>query len=130
MVSDRSVGSVASPLHINPRTPGSAVKISAEELAGEQMASKIAEHLNVTTQYREIPLNSLADDADQSAMWRWFTQISAYRADFIHTRELTGYNDEPVYLVDTIEAGLGRSTWRRIERYERKRRSTHIGRQR
>lgn len=68
------------------------------------MASKIAEHLNVTTQYREMPHSSTADNAGQNAMWRWFPQIPADKADFIHTRELTGYNDEPVYLVDTTEA--------------------------
>ena len=94
MVSVRTIGAVAAALLISPPAPDSAIEIANDELTGEQMASKIAERFNVATQYREIPLGSLVDDADQSAMWQWFTQLPAYRADFTRTRELTGYRDD------------------------------------
>lgn len=64
-----------------------AVEIADDELTGEQMAAKIAERFNIATQYRVIPLSSLADDADQSAMWHWFTRLPAYQADFTRTRD-------------------------------------------
>lgn len=94
MVSVRTIGAVAAALLISPPTPDSAVEIADDELTGEQMAAKIAERFNVATQYREIPLSSLADDADQSAMWHWFTRLPAYQADFTRTRELTGHHDD------------------------------------
>jgi hypothetical protein len=38
--------------------------------------------------YEALPLDALADDADQQAMFAWFTRLPAYQADFRLTREL------------------------------------------
>ncbi|MET0700685.1 MAG: NmrA family NAD(P)-binding protein [Mycobacterium sp.] len=94
MVSVRTIGSVVAAFLIRHPAPGSAVEIASDELTGEQMAAKIAERFNIATEYQEIPLSALADDADQSAMWQWFTRLPAYQADFTRTQELSGYDDD------------------------------------
>lgn len=94
MVSVRTIGAVSAALLVSPPEPGSSVEIATDELTGEQMASKFAERLDAVTQYQEIPLSAIADDADQSAMWQWFARLPAYRADFARTRELAGHGDD------------------------------------
>lgn len=52
MVSARTIGSVAAALFVDPPAPGSAIEIATVDVTGEQMASKIAERLNVATNPR------------------------------------------------------------------------------
>jgi uncharacterized protein YbjT (DUF2867 family) len=88
MVSVRAIGEVAAAFLLSPPESGSAVEIAGDELTGEQMAERFADHLGVATDYVELPLTALGDNDDLAAMYRWLTQLPSYQADFMRTRTL------------------------------------------
>ena len=71
------------------------------------MAQAFAEATGVPTTYEPLPVDALDDD-DQRAMFTWFTELPAYRADFAATRALA---PEPSTLVAWVAEQLrpGRS---------------------
>ncbi len=65
---------------------GEAVEIAGDELTGEQIAALYGQRAGLPERFEARPLSVLAEDSDQEAMFTWFTQLPAYRADFDATR--------------------------------------------
>ena len=87
MVSVRDVGQSAAAALIDPHSvAGGAVKIAGDELTGSQIAAAIGEAAGKPGRYEALPLEVMADQLDAQAMFAWFTELPAYRADFPATR--------------------------------------------
>ena len=68
--------------------PGGEIEIAGDELTGEQIAAAFGDHAGLPARFEPLPLDVLADDPDQRAMFTWFTTPPAYRADIAATRRL------------------------------------------
>jgi uncharacterized protein YbjT (DUF2867 family) len=89
MVATRDIGRVAAVALLDPdRIGGGAVEIAGDELTGEQVAAAFGQADGRKARYEAVPLDALSDDADLQAMFGWFAQRPAYRADFELTRDL------------------------------------------
>jgi len=88
MISTRDIGRAAAAALLDPdRVPGGAVEIAGDELTGEEIAAAFAQARDVPARYEAMPVDVLPDE-DQRAMFTWFAQLPAYRADVALTREL------------------------------------------
>ena len=67
------------------RVPGGAIEIAGDELTGEQIAAAHGDAAGLPARYEPLPLDVLADDPDQQAMFAWFARPPAYRADLVAT---------------------------------------------
>ena len=86
MVSVRDIGVMAAAALIDPRAlGGDTLEIAGDELTGEQIAERLGAHLGRPARYEAVPVDALDDD-DLQAMFRWFVETDAYRADFARTR--------------------------------------------
>lgn len=89
MVAVADIGVVAAAALLDPsRVPGGAVEIAGDELTGEQIAGTYAKITGKPARYEALPLAVLEGNPDQRAMFAWFADLPAYRADFALTREL------------------------------------------
>jgi uncharacterized protein YbjT (DUF2867 family) len=89
MVAVDDVGAVAAACLLDRGSvPGGAVEIAGDELTGEQIAAAFGERAGAPARFEALPLDVLADDPDQHAMFGWFTHLPAYEADFALTRLL------------------------------------------
>jgi uncharacterized protein YbjT (DUF2867 family) len=88
MISVRDIGKVAAALLAERNPDALPIEIAGDELTGERIAELLGERLGAPARFVELPLGALGDDDDQKAMFGWFKQLPAYRADFERTREL------------------------------------------
>ena len=99
MIAVEDIGAVAAAALLNPATvPGGAVEIAGDELTGEQIAAVYGQRAGLSARFEALPL-SVLEDADQHAMFTWFTQRPAYQANFDATRHLApGVKDFATWL--------------------------------
>jgi hypothetical protein len=64
------------------------VEIAGDEATGERIADLLGQRLGARAKFVELPLDALGEDDDSKTMFKWFTELPAYRADFERTREL------------------------------------------
>jgi uncharacterized protein YbjT (DUF2867 family) len=89
MVAVRDIGRAAARLLLEPGAiDGDAIEIAGDELTLDAVATRAGEALGVPTRFESIPLEYLGDDEDLKAMFRWFAEGSAYRADLDRSRSL------------------------------------------
>ena len=89
MIAAADIGAVAAAVVLDPgRVPGGSVEIAGDELTGEQIAEAYQGRYGVPARYEPLPIEVLADNADQQAMFAWFARLPAYQADFAATRAL------------------------------------------
>ena len=89
MITAEDVGAVAAAAVLDPgRVAGGSIEIAGDELTGEQMAEAYQRRYDVPARYEPLPIDVLAGDADQRAMFEWFARPPAFQADFAATRAL------------------------------------------
>jgi uncharacterized protein YbjT (DUF2867 family) len=89
MIATADVGEVAATALLDPdRIGGGRIEIAGDELTGEQIAAVHGGHAGLPARYEPIPLDALADNPDQAAMFAWFAHPPSYQADFAATRNL------------------------------------------
>lgn len=89
MVAVEDIGAVAAAALLDHASvPGGAMEIAGDELTGEQIAAVYGEWAGLPARFEALPLSVLGEDADQKAMFTWFSQLPAYQADFDATRRL------------------------------------------
>ncbi|HEY3607179.1 MAG TPA: NmrA/HSCARG family protein, partial [Pseudonocardiaceae bacterium] len=87
MIAAADIGAVAAAVALNPdRVAGGSIEIAGDELTGEQIAAAYQHRYNVPARYDPLPIEMLAGDADQRAMFEWFAHPPAFQADFAATR--------------------------------------------
>ena len=89
MIAAQDVGAVAAAATLDPdRVAGGSIEIAGDELTGEQIAAAYQHRYDVPARYDPLPIDVLAGDADQRAMFEWFAHPPAFQADFAATRAL------------------------------------------
>lgn len=89
MVAVRDIGRAAARALLFPgELTGGAVEIAGDELTGEQIAAVFGDSQGMPARYEALPIEALAGNADQQAMFSWFAQSPAYLADFAASRAL------------------------------------------
>lgn len=89
MVSVRDIGIVCAAALLDPSIlPGGSLEIAGDELTGDGIAAAAREALGKPSSYEVLPLSVFANDPDRSAMFRWFVDTLAYKADFAATRRI------------------------------------------
>jgi len=89
MIAVADIGAVAARALQEPGSvPAGAVEIAGDELTGEQIAAAFGEHAGLPARFEAVPLEVLAEDPDQQAMFAWFARLPAYQADLELTRRL------------------------------------------
>lgn len=89
MVAVRDIGRVAAALLLDPDAiDPDGVEIAGDELTGPQIAERIGAQLGKPTRYEELPLSVFDSNGDLQAMFAWFAELPAYRADWPATRRL------------------------------------------
>jgi uncharacterized protein YbjT (DUF2867 family) len=103
MIAVADIGAVTAAVLLDPsRVPGGSVEIGGDERTGEQIAAAFGERAGRPGRYEPLPLAALGDDEDSRAMFGWFAQPPAYRADVAATRALApGLQDLPTWLART-----------------------------
>lgn len=87
MISVRDIGKAAAALLLNRDSAPQSLEIAGDEITGSQIADIVGAQLNRPASYTQLPLDVLGDDEDRKAMFRWFTKLPSYRADFTATRQ-------------------------------------------
>ncbi|WP_426626175.1 NmrA/HSCARG family protein [Leifsonia sp. McL0607] len=81
------IGRVVAALVTDPEgAAGTAVEIAGDELTFEQIVAQISAATGVPTRFAELPVDALDDD--RGSMFRWFSTLPAYQADFAATKAL------------------------------------------
>lgn len=81
------VGRVVAALATDPAgAAGIAVEIAGYELTLEQIVAQISAATGVPTRFERLPVDGLDDD--RASMFRWFSTLPAYQADFTATAAL------------------------------------------
>jgi hypothetical protein len=62
----------------------------AGECTPDAMADVFGAEARLPARFEALPIDAVGDDDDAQAMFRWFTEPPAYRADFHRTRALVG----------------------------------------
>jgi len=89
MIAVEDIGAVAAAAALEPgRVAGGAIEIAGDELTGEQIAEAYQRRHDVPARYDPLPIDVLAGDADQRAMFEWFARPPAFQADLAATRAL------------------------------------------
>jgi uncharacterized protein YbjT (DUF2867 family) len=89
MIAVADIGTVAAAALLDlDRIVGGHIEIAGDELTGEQIAAVFGNHAGLPARYEPIPLDALADNPDQGAMFAWFAQPPSYEADFGATKSL------------------------------------------
>lgn len=94
MIAVSDIGAAAARMLIDPTSTPDAVEIAGDERTGSQMADAFAAALDRPVRYTPLPTSGLPSE-DLRAMFTWFTEPVAYRADWELTRALVG---EPMTL--------------------------------
>lgn len=107
MVAVRDIGAAAARALLDPAAVGGgAVELAGDELTMDQAAERVGAVLGRPTRYEGLPVEVLGDDEDMRAMFRWFTTVPAYRADFALTRRLVpDVRDLAAWVADQTRAG-------------------------
>ena len=89
LIATEDIGTVAAVALTAPdRVEGGSVEIAGDELTGDGMAAAHGERAGLLARYEPLPLDALGEDADLRAMFGWFAEPPAYRADFAATKRL------------------------------------------
>lgn len=89
MIAVRDVGRVAAALLLDQDAiDQDGIEIAGDELTGPQIAERVGAQLGKTAHYEELPLSVFEDNSDLQAMFAWFAELPAYRADWAGTRRL------------------------------------------
>lgn len=89
MIAVQDVGAVAAAAALDPdRVAGGSIEIAGDELTGEQIAAAYQHRHDIPARYDPLPIDVLAGNADQRAMFEWFAHPPAFQADFAATRAL------------------------------------------
>ena len=89
MIATDDVGTVSAAALLDPDIiGGQSIEIAGDELTGEQIAAVHGDHAGLPARYEPVPLDVLADNPDQQAMFAWFAQLPAYQADFAATKRI------------------------------------------
>lgn len=87
MVAVDDIGVVSAALLQDPARAGGSVEIAGDERTPAEIAAAIGDHLGVPSRFEELPLDAI-DSEDGRIMFRWFSELPAYDADFDTTRAL------------------------------------------
>lgn len=89
MIAVDDIGSVcAAALQNRDLVAGGAVEIAGDSRTGNEIAEVFGRVTNMAGRYEQLPLSSLAGDADRQAMYRWYAQPTSTRGDVNQTRQL------------------------------------------
>jgi uncharacterized protein YbjT (DUF2867 family) len=89
MITLEDIGAVAAAALLDPdRVAEGSIEIAGDELTGEQIAEAYQHRYHVPARYEPLPIDVLAGDTDQRAMFEWFAHPPAFQADFAATRAL------------------------------------------
>jgi uncharacterized protein YbjT (DUF2867 family) len=89
MVAVADIGAAAAAILVDPdRITGGSIELAGDELTGEQIAAVIGEQRGVPARFEALPLEVLAGNPDQQAMFSWFANPPAYQADIAASRAL------------------------------------------
>lgn len=89
LIAVRDIGRISTALLLGEATaPAGAIEIAGDERTGPQIAAAFGEHTGRPARYEALPLQVLGEDADAQAMFRWFAETEAYRADISSVRAL------------------------------------------
>jgi uncharacterized protein YbjT (DUF2867 family) len=88
LIATDDIGSVAAAALLDPARVGPSIEIAGDERTGEQIAAVYGDQASLPARYEPIPLEALANDPDQQAMFAWFVKLPAYQADFAATKRL------------------------------------------
>lgn len=89
MIAVNDVGRAAARLLVDPASiDGDAIEVAGDELTFDQVAERVGDAFGAPARFETIPLDYLGEDEDLKAMFRWFAQGRAYRADLARSRSL------------------------------------------
>jgi uncharacterized protein YbjT (DUF2867 family) len=89
MIAVRDIGRAAARLLSAPDAiEGNAVEVAGDEVTLNQVATLVGEIFGMPARFETIPLEYLGDDEDLKAMFRWFAEGDAYKADLERSRVL------------------------------------------
>ncbi|OII09068.1 NmrA/HSCARG family protein [Curtobacterium sp. MCBA15_008] len=88
MIAARDIGIVAARALVDGGLPGGELEIAGDELTGSQIARALHERTGLPARYDALPLEAVGAESDAAAMFRWFSELPAYQADFDRTRAL------------------------------------------
>jgi uncharacterized protein YbjT (DUF2867 family) len=89
MIAVADIGKVAAAVLLDPASNAAgSVEIAGDMRTADQAAALIGERLGKPGRFESLPLSVVSDDADRRAMFEWFVNTPAYRADFEETRRL------------------------------------------
>lgn len=89
MIAVRDLGKAAAAILLGGSAiEGGSVEIAGDELTGTQIAQAMGQYAGLPARYEALSLEAVASNGDQAAMFRWFAETPAYRADFAATRAL------------------------------------------
>ncbi|WP_369139055.1 NmrA/HSCARG family protein [Modestobacter versicolor] len=103
MVAVQDIGTAAARVLLDPaRVAGGSIELGGDERTGDQVAAAFGARAGLPARYEELPLSVLGGDEDMTRMFRWFTELPAYRADLAGTRALVpGVHDLAGWLEST-----------------------------
>ena len=88
LVAVRDIGRVSATLLLDPQAiEGDGIEIAGDRLTPDEMAAAIGDALGREARFEQVPVDALPSD-DLKAMFRWFVDTPAYRADAAGTRRL------------------------------------------
>ncbi|WP_344719465.1 NmrA/HSCARG family protein [Nesterenkonia halobia] len=101
MVAVRDIGVVAARALLETDAVPAEMEIAGDERTGGEMAAAFAAHTGLPGRYEPLPLQVLDGSDDLQAMFRWFAETPAYRADIDQVRSIVGdLRDLPAWLQD------------------------------
>src|SRR5699024_7338595 len=105
MIAVADIGAAAARMLRAPDSAPRAVEIAGDERTGQEMAEAFAGAAGTEVRYTPLPVSGVPGE-DLRAMFTWFTEPVAYRADFPATRALVG---EPMTLEHWVRGAGGPS---------------------
>ena len=88
MIAVRDLGIVAARALLDAGLPGGELEIAGDELTGSEIARALQERSGMPARYEALPVEAVGAESDAAAMFRWFSELPAYQADFERTRAL------------------------------------------
>jgi uncharacterized protein YbjT (DUF2867 family) len=103
LVSVRDIGRISAALLLEDvEAPAGALEIAGDTRTGSEMAEAFGERAGLPARYEALPLQVLGDNDDAQAMFRWFAESPAYRADIDAVRAIEpGLWDFPTWISST-----------------------------
>ncbi|MEV4630101.1 NmrA/HSCARG family protein [Micromonospora sp. NPDC049523] len=82
LIAVRDIGQISASFLLGAaKAPDGAIEIAGDERTGSQIAAAFGEYAGLPARYEALPLQVLGDNPDMQAMFRWFAETPAYRAD-------------------------------------------------